>query len=243
MVGDSSGTTYGTLSEKLLHEVWDGHEFCYPVLERLITNIKNIDTVLDLGCGSGEMLSRLSKLKRNLTFIGIDSSKVSLDSASQKLGTSASLIRRDVSDVFTVEGGQVLFYSSGFTSNLFPEAQWNRTVVDWLQGSPVAYAFVYDVFWWDPLPEEEMRQSGVFEGKNSSLDWHVRRGTEEQTSYIYDAKNDVTTTVTSFNHRRRSLFMEGKAHWHVYEVLHKKVKTGEGFLTESCTRVVARSDK
>lgn len=240
MTGDPLHSTYGTLSEQSLHEVWDEHEFCYPVLESMISHIDGIDTVLDLGCGSGEMLSRLTRLDSPLTLMGIDSSEVALEAASQKLGSAASLIRGDLSDVFAVEGGGVLIYSSGFTSNLFCERRWDQIVAEWLRVNPSALAFIYDVFWWDPL-SSEVCQSDVFEGEESSLSWNVKRSTDQQISYLYDTKNEAVTTVTSFNHQGRSLSVEGGPNWRAHEVLYRKVETGEGLLTKSCTRVVARS--
>ena len=53
---------YGTPSEKSLYEAWDRHEFCYPLLEKMIGSIEGIVTIFDLGCGSDEMLKRLSQL-------------------------------------------------------------------------------------------------------------------------------------------------------------------------------------
>jgi len=133
-----------------------------------------------------------------------------------------------------------LIYSSGFTSNLFSENQWRKIVVNWLRASPSVYAFVCDVFWWT-VPLAEVHQNGVYEGDQSSLSWRVRRGAKAQTSHIQDSKNSRTTTLTSFNHRTRSISPANGFQCDEREVLQRKVKTAERLLTESCTRVVTRS--
>ncbi|WP_366937667.1 class I SAM-dependent methyltransferase [uncultured Corynebacterium sp.] len=70
----------------------------------MIGSIEGIVTIFDLGCGSGEMLKRLSQLGKGADLIGIDSSEVTIDYASQKLGESAYLIHRDINDVPDIRG-------------------------------------------------------------------------------------------------------------------------------------------
>ena len=50
------------------------------------------------------MLKRLSQLGKGADLIGIDSSEVTIDYASQKLGESAYLIHRDINDVPDIRG-------------------------------------------------------------------------------------------------------------------------------------------
>ncbi|QVI97681.1 class I SAM-dependent methyltransferase [Corynebacterium diphtheriae] len=234
-------STYGTLSERSLHEVWDKHEFCFPVLKKMITTVPGIDSIVDLGCGSGKMLSSISQLNSGLTLIGIDSSKVAIDSASLRLGDNALFVKGDLSNVIDFEGERCLVYSSGFTSNLFSENDWARIVTRWLFNSPSVYAFVYDTFWW-PHISKTVRQDGVFEGKDASLRWSVERNNEGQTSYNIDKNTGAITSVRSFNHKRRSLSFKNTRGVRTYEVLHKKVELSGGFSTESCTCVIARTD-
>ena len=104
---------YGTPREKSLYEAWDRHEFCYPILEKMIGSIEGIVTIFDLGCGSGEVLKRLSQLGKGADLIGIDSSEVTIDYASQKLGESAYLIHRDINDVPDIRGKRFCSIQAG----------------------------------------------------------------------------------------------------------------------------------
>lgn len=232
-------STYGSHSEKTLHEVWGKHEFCYKVLENLITKIDGLDTIIDLGCGNGEMLERLSPLKDDVTLIGIDSSDVAVASARRRLGRRATIIQHDIIVPLNISSGRALVYSSGFTSNLFLESEWGNIISAWFEATASTYLFVYDTFWWNP-DSAGHSDKGSVEGKEASFKWSAMRGKEKQVARLQDSSQSDPTEVISFNHRLRYPTLGSSSNLRVKELLHTSVKTAEGFITESCTRVIAR---
>lgn len=232
-------STYGSPGEKSLHEVWGSHEFCYTVLEDLVTKIDSLDTVIDLGCGSGEMLARLALLRDDVTLVGIDFSDVAVDAARRRLGEHATIIKQNISTPLPVVSERVLVYSSGFTSNLFLESAWSNIVSAWFDDAASTYIFVYDTFWWNP-DSAGFSDYGSVQGNEASFRWSAMRGEEKQVARIRDTRHSDPTEVVSFNHWLRHPFLGGNSNLRVRELLHNSVNTGQGFTTESCTRVVTR---
>lgn len=232
-------STYGSPGEKFLHEVWGSHEFCYTVLEELLTKVDSIDTVIDLGCGSGEMLDRLTRLKKDVNLVGIDLSDVAVTVARRRLGKRATIIKQDIGTPLSSVSERALVYSSGFTSNLFTESEWSNLVSVWFEQADSTYIFVYDTFWWDP-DSAGSSDHGSVQGKQSSFKWSAMRGAEAQVTRIQGTKHNDPTEVISFNHRLRTSFLKRKPSLRVKEVLYKSVNTGSGAVTKSCTRVVTR---
>lgn len=79
-------------------------------LEKVVQSLlrRNVQSVLDLGCGGGELLARLSAERAFTKIIGIDSSLEALASAKQLLGIN-ELCHSD---------GRLFLYHASFTSFL-----------------------------------------------------------------------------------------------------------------------------
>ena len=68
--------------------------FCYPYVVESICNL-SFDTLLDLGCGTGEVLSIISKKKKGCKLYGLDLSEKMLEKAKKKLSDSDTLLVGD----------------------------------------------------------------------------------------------------------------------------------------------------
>lgn len=68
--------------------------FCYPYVVESICRL-SFDTLLDLGCGTGEVLSIISKKKKGCKLYGLDLSEKMLEQAKKKLPDSDTLLVGD----------------------------------------------------------------------------------------------------------------------------------------------------
>lgn len=70
----------------------------YPVLLKKISEVP-CHTVLDLGCGTGEMIKRILQQDKNKSLYGIDLSEKMLDVAKNKLGKEVTFVLGDSEDI------------------------------------------------------------------------------------------------------------------------------------------------
>lgn len=228
-------SAYGSRNETALHAVWREHDFCYSVLKTLVSELDAADAVVDLGCGSGDMLTRLSRLNHRVKLIGIDTSDVAVDYARRTLDTRATILQQDLRAPVPVPAKRLVVYSSGFTANLFVENDWFEIVTSWCSSTAPTCVFVYDSFWWDPTEEEIVGKGDV-----ESFTWNAVRHSRRQVARIRIAGDSELTEVISFNHRSRQLFAGTNPELKVREVMNTTLETGQGFSTHACTRVVSK---
>lgn len=234
-------SAYGTPIEKSLHQLWDSHSFCYKVLSKLLTEIDYFDVVIDLGCGSGTMLDRLAKLKNDITLLGIDSSEIATKLAREKLGKDAKIVNEDLRiPPSFIRFKKALIYSSGFTSNLFLESEWNNIVCNWLNYVDPVSVFIYDSFWWNPTLTGAIN-FGEDDMENVLIKGYAVREEDMQIAKIYDDYGEDLKEVVSFNHYIRPSTMGESSDMQVKELLYKSVNIGDELVTEFCTKVVRKN--
>ena len=85
-----------------------------------------------------------------------------------------------------------------------------------------------------------VQTSSDSDSNEASFRWSAMRGEEKQVARIRDTRHSDPTEVVSFNHWLRHPFLGGNSNLRVRDLLHNSVNTGQGFTTESCTRVVTR---
>jgi trans-aconitate methyltransferase len=107
-------------------------------------DLKGTESILDLGCGDGELTARLSQLVPNGSVLGIDSSQGMLDVAEQKKGKNLEFMLLDINKLSIKRKFNVIYSNACLQWVKNHEQLWNTILKHLKPSGAVRLSFAAD---------------------------------------------------------------------------------------------------
>lgn len=231
-------------SQKLVAYDFGRASFFLHAVFSIISGFPQVNSVCDLGCGDGLLLSRIHNENPEMPLMGVDSSEMAISAAKKRVGCAADISQHDfMSERVDVPEGTLLV-ANGFTSNLFDPARWRDTLTGIMNECPEVCGLVSDRFFWS-YDSEVMADGGLVfaSGEDGDLLRESTRGSYYPKTTLRDKNNETMSEVKSYNNvsefdpASEILSDEGIV---LRSTSHKGMNESRQFATSCCVDVLIR---